>query len=136
MANLKTCGPSKLVVLRCDINEDGEQVDADECIAQGRKNMAIANQMMKDAMDAGHIIKDEKGMFKRLCLPTCNCLPQVPGSIRAQHEEDTIPAAVYKPTTTQKSSPAKDAAASVPVATPKASPKASPKVSPLSSKAK
>lgn len=77
---LKACGPSKLVVLSCCCDEDGSEL----AVCQQRKNMALAAKMLKEAMEAGHIEKDDKGMLVRRCSNKCNCLPQVPSSIRAQ----------------------------------------------------
>jgi hypothetical protein len=81
---LKACGPNKLVVLDCCHDEHGKEVDIDERLCQQRKNMALAGKMLKEAMEAGHIEKDDKGMYVRRCSGKCNCLPVVPSSIRAQ----------------------------------------------------
>ncbi len=55
--------------------------DGDEKLASASKNYQLAMQMLKDAMEAGHVVKDKNGMYVKKCGKECTCLPIMPSAV-------------------------------------------------------
>lgn len=87
--SLQNCGPEKLVILGMSDEPEDQDLDGSDKMALMRKHMGVAQKMMKEALAAGHVVQDpETKMYTRKCDPmTCNCLPVVASSIRAQAEK-------------------------------------------------
>lgn len=59
-----------------------EGEDGDEKLASARANYIVAIQMLKKAIDEGHVIQDENGLYIKVFGDDCNCLPIVPSAIK------------------------------------------------------
>lgn len=59
-----------------------EGADADEKVVSARKNYKIALQMLQKAIEDGHVVQDENGLYVKQCDKECTCLPVVPSAVQ------------------------------------------------------
>lgn len=59
-----------------------EGADGDDKLVAARQNYKIAMEMLKKAIEMGHVVQDKNGMYQKKCGDECSCLPVVPSAVK------------------------------------------------------